>query len=396
MIRIHNRRWYFLKKSVELFPRSAPGAARPFAAADGLQKHYQRIWDAAGPLRRGWFVLQRLAFLAWLPRRTRTLAAKHGLGEAERSDLYALARRRWFDPRDLIVNEIRDDAGCDRIIRRFEEAAVIRRLNPQYFDGACEMDDKIAFADRCRRHGLPHPELRAVCRNGEVEVRGMPATDSVFVKPAHGTGGFGAAIVDVRGADTPEELKTLLEREAGTGVDWLAQDRLRNHPTVEEFALSALSTMRIVTIRDEHGAAETVAAALKIAVVAGAIVDNAAADGFRIAIDLETGRLGRGAAKAGSRQEGANPVNGVVFEGRRLPYVAEAVALARRAHDVAFADYVYAGWDVAILEDGPILIEGNAKATMTSAQRPNLMAMAPERFQSLIAFHLENAATPQK
>ena len=88
---------------------------------------------------------------------------------------------------------------------------------------------------------------------------------------------------------------------------------------------------------------------------------------------LETAK-GSAAASVGDAPPGSN--------------AAEAAALVRRAHETAFPDYVYAGWDVALTEAGPVQIEGNAKATMTSAQRPGLTIMAAERFQTLLAQNL--------
>lgn len=388
MIRDHNRFWYFLKKAPFVFPAAPPGAPAPFVAAEGLTAFYAARWKAAGPLRRASWRLLRAAFLLWLPGRARTLAKAHGIGPERRAEIEALCRRRFLDPRDAIVQNLRSDAEAALYVRRFEEAAISRRLNPQYWDGTCAMDDKAEFAARCVRHGLPHPPLRALCLRGRVEARALPEAPELFLKPRFGTGGFGVGVCPAAGVADLAGLAARLAREAGTRTDWIAQDRLRSHPDLADAALDALSTVRVNTILDEAGRAEVVSVALKLATVPGALADNGAGGGIHIGVEPGTGRLGVGAGRAQSRMHERNPANGVLFRGRALPRFAEIVAQAIRAHETAFADYSYVGWDLAPTAERVWLIEGNAKASMVAAQRPHLRWMKPERFNALLAMHI--------
>lgn len=395
MIRPHSRFWYFLKKSFLIFPLAAPAdrSERPYLAARGLSDFYDAIHSEAGPLKRLYFRLTRAAFLAWIPRRARSFAARHGVDPARRDEVAALARRRFVDPRDILVNDFTTEAETTLYIRRFEEAAINRKLNPQYWTGACEMDDKIAFAARCERAGLPHPPLRAVCRAGRIEGLSAPGADEVFVKPLHGTGGIGAEAYAALGLTTPGELADMLREKAGAKHEWLAQDRLRSHPDLVDVALNALSTVRVYTILDEHERAEVVSTSLKLATSAEAIVDNGAGTGIHVGIDFDTGRLKRGAGRGDLVLHGSNPANGVTFEDRPMPCFREIVEIALRAHDEAFPDYTYAGWDLTATAEGVWLIEGNPKASMVAAQRPFLRVMGPERFNDLVRLNM--ARTPK-
>ncbi|MEO0362882.1 MAG: hypothetical protein AAF322_17300, partial [Pseudomonadota bacterium] len=215
MIRPHSRFWYFLKKSFLIFPLAPAGerAERPYLAARGLHAFYDEIWAAAGPLQRLWFRLGRVGFMTWIARRADSFGARHGVDPERRRAVSALAKKRFVDPRDILVNDFSTEAETELYIRRFEEAAINRRLNPQYWDGTCEMDDKIAFARRCDEHGLPHPPLRAVCRGGEVEALSLPEAEEVFVKPLHGTGGIGAQAYRVDGIERLEALAATLREE---------------------------------------------------------------------------------------------------------------------------------------------------------------------------------------
>ena len=51
-------------------------------------------------------------------------------------------------------------------------------------------------------------------------------------------------------------------------------------------------------------------------------------------------------------------ISGGTIAGRKLLYWSETIDLVQRAH-AAFPDRVIIGWDVAILADGPCLVEGN-------------------------------------
>jgi hypothetical protein len=107
-------------------------------------------------------------------------------------------------------------------------------------------------------------------------------------------------------------------------------------------------------------------------------------------VDIATGRLGRASDLGMDASLGwfsAHPDTGEAIEGRVLPFWDEARRLAIRAHR-AFADRVVIGWDIAILENGPILIEGNGNPDLDIIQRFMRVGLRGQRFGELVAFHL--------
>ena len=83
------------------------------------------------------------------------------------------------------------------------------------------------------------------------------------------------------------------------------------------------------------------------------------AGGIGSAVNIEKGTLGLGVGKSVTKGWYNNhPESGVVFEGLQLPFWREACELCVRAHGLA-RDIPVIGWDVGILENGPVLIEAN-------------------------------------
>jgi hypothetical protein len=85
-----------------------------------------------------------------------------------------------------------------------------------------------------------------------------------------------------------------------------------------------------------------------------------------------------------------HPLTGAPIAGREVPSWNEVLDLARRAH-AAFPDHVAIGWDIAILEDGPALVEGNKSPDLDIIQRTHGGPVGNSRFGELLAFHLRRA-----
>jgi hypothetical protein len=262
--------------------------------------------------------------------------------------------------------------------------------------------NKIAFLRRCAKAGIRTLPTLAVVKAGKLQLRGgteaqLLARD-LFVKPARGRGGEGAGLWQ-RSADgfrlqdgallSPAEL---MKHLAALSIvkTLLVQPRARNHAAIAELSNGALCTARIVTLRTESGGHEAVCALFRMAVGDNRLVDNFHAGGIAAPIDVATGALGA-ATDWGLRPrhgwQAQHPDTGGRIAGRILPLWAEARALAERAH-AAFDDRHIIGWDVAIQDDGPAIVEANGGPDTDMHQRVSREPLGNQRFGALLAFHL--------
>ena len=108
-----------------------------------------------------------------------------------------------------------------------------------------------------------------------------------------------------------------------------------------------------------------VSAAFRMAMREEAQVDGLHMGGLVSGIDIKTGRLGP-ATDLGFYVRvgwcGTHPHTGVQIAGRVLPMWAETRALAERAH-AAFAYKTAVGWDIAVVDGGPVVVEGNSSSS---------------------------------
>jgi hypothetical protein len=269
------------------------------------------------------------------------------------------------------------------------------------------VSNKVLFADWCERNGLPHPPLFLVFHEGRLTwaadaERLLPHCD-LFGKPLNGRGGHGAERWDCVGdglyrnvAGQTLTTEALVARFAARSREkgYLVQPRKVNHPALADLSNGALVTIRVMTLRDEKGGFEPTEAAIRMARGSNRTVDNFHAGGIAAPVDLASGVVGRATdmgLRPQSRWHDVHPDSGAPIAGRVIPQWQEILALAVRAHGV-FRDRVAVGWDIALLPDGPYLIEGNGSPDADILQRLLRQGLGSRRSGELLAFHIR--ATP--
>jgi hypothetical protein len=257
--------------------------------------------------------------------------------------------------------------------------------------------NKRAFAEQCAVAGVPSVACELVVDGSEVDPQRLPDCD-LFVKPLTGCGGRGAERWDRVALRTwsngEQELgdRDLLDRLRSGGERLVVQKRIRPHPQLEPLTSGALPTVRALTILDERGRPELVATVFRMSIGENRIVDNIHAGGLACAVSLRDGTLGLASDLGSDARLGwhsLHPTTHAQIRGVRLPFWEEVKALATRAHGLVEGRLIL-GWDVAIGEEGPLIIEGNRGPDMDLMQRFMEVGFCQNhRFGELIAHHLQ-------
>ena len=280
-------------------------------------------------------------------------------------------------------------------IQRFETKPALFPLLKRH--KGSPLNDKRRFAEYCAANGICCVQSIAH-RDGRTLPPALPDHD-LFVKPTKGRGGTGAerwdriapdtfAAADGKRLSSEALLARLAKRSRDTPL--VLQRRLRPHPKLTEITTGALPTVRVVTCLDEHGDPEVVAAMFRSSIGRNVTVDNMHAGGMGTLVDIATGTLGRASNLGGDSRLGwfsVHPDTGAPIEGRVLPLWPDAKALAAAAHR-HFKDRVVVGWDIAILADGPIIVEGNGNPDLDILQRFMPLGFRKHRFGRLLAHHV--------
>lgn len=144
------------------------------------------------------------------------------------------------------------------------------------------------------------------------------------------------------------------------GKRFIVQQRISQHQNISAIFPNAVNTIRLVTVYDKKTkTVKPLSAVLRVGTGKNH-VDNWAAGGLAIGIDLAKGCLLKyGFYKpAFGTKTTIHPDTGIEFDGYEIPFFKDAVSLALRCHDYLYGIHSI-GWDIAITSDGPCIIEGN-------------------------------------
>lgn len=291
-----------------------------------------------------------------------------GIG-AKNFSLYSLAdvpRHTW---QDYLINE--------PLKERYA------RITPK--EARMLADDKTRFFEHCHRHGIATANILALITAqppGESIIPHVFSAESLarilvpgdyFIKPSggsHGQGTFSLAVTPSglrwsgKSGSMDEFFQHCLEQLKLT-KSLILQPKLVNHHIIKNITQAkGLSTIRVVTVR-KRGQIEVIAGALRI-VVGNSEVDSFShgASGNLIAgVDVDSGRL---ITAIGSKSKSwptmaavtAHPISGASIVGVELPHWPAVLELVKRAH-TTIENLHTVGWDVAVLEHGPVIVEAN-------------------------------------
>jgi hypothetical protein len=270
-------------------------------------------------------------------------------------------------------------------IRDFFPDEFYAKINNEFNDGHARsvLENKLYFHFFYSQFNVPVPELLAYNHlnmfvagekvseiNSSSDFRlflatladGIPDNGSIFLKRTWGTyGGDHVYKLNKNQIHEDENYISELYREISSS-GYIFQKKIKQHPALDSLNSSCINTIRTDTFIDKEGNAEIMSAYLRTSFT-GLHVDNITSGGCSIPIDTESGKLKKlGFMKPGRygvRQPYFHPVTKTVFENYSIPYFKDVKTLVCRT-----AKYIpqlrLVGWDVAISETGPVIVEGNS------------------------------------
>lgn len=299
---------------------------------------------------------------------------------------WGLYRERRFSPNEIHFLRLLDPAvDLTTVISKEELLAVQHRLNPKALHALTE--DKLAFHRHCVEAKLPVPRIFAIhdasdpgnehftmLRDANDWTRFLddPPAPAFILKPVDGVHGEGVVRFSRTGegwqnhAGVPVTARDILAHIAAWDYRrWIVQALVIGNAQLRELSgASGLQTIRVVTITEDNGDVTVVAARLRL------IAGDSAHDNFDYGrtgnlianLDVATGEIrsviGGSGDPCAITQVTKHPRTGAPLIGYRVPQWPQARDLVQRAAR-AFVPLRTIGWDVAITDDQPCLIEAN-------------------------------------
>lgn len=161
-------------------------------------------------------------------------------------------------------------------------------------------------------------------------------------------------------------------RELDSSTMYVLQDTLKQHHTMNALNPHSVNTVRIVTVMKD-GEPSVLTSVLRVGTAASGNVDNWAAGGLSVGC-LDNGCLreyGFYKPMYGTKTD-VHPDTGIAFSEFQIPMYDQVVELVLRAHRQLYLMHSI-GWDVALTEQGPVIIEGNDNweiSLMQACDRP--------------------------
>lgn len=263
-----------------------------------------------------------------------------------------------------------------------------QRLNPKEWFWVTE--DKGVFNSMCVAASIPVPECIALLyRNSSGVSMGKPVAPSqqawaqtlksmdlnnVVIKPCRHSYGRGLMIPVTEGKrisaggnwfDSAEKLASFMF-DAPELTSWIVQAKVRSHPDLDRFSgTEHLQTMRLYTHVGQNGKVHLIDAFLKV-IGSDAVIDNfqhGALGNFIAPIEIGSGRLESAITRTEDYQWlrlEKHPKTGQSFCDFTVPWWNEAKDLVVQSAD-RFKPIRSLGWDVAVTESGPVVIETNIR-----------------------------------
>jgi len=172
---------------------------------------------------------------------------------------------------------------------------------------------------------------------------------------------------------------------------FIVQEGIIQHSLLSRVLGPILAPLRIVTLIDKDNITRIIGAKLHILDYRFA-VDANYKDVIVAAIDIETGVIGYGYKTKDGNLEPLDTAPGcsLAFQGLKIPHWNELINMAKTSAR-AFPWCRAIGWDIAVEDSGPVLIEGNERWGFTTIQTPTGKGLLRSELKETLEFLKEES-----
>jgi len=189
---------------------------------------------------------------------------------------------------------------------------------------------------------------------------------AIVCKPRFGTWGHLNKFMDT--SLSSKMLRANLIEMVKNGP-WVVESYIQQHPLMKQLHPLSVNTLRAHTIF-HNGKVHFLGAVLRIGV--GKKVDNLYAGGIAAPIDDATGIVSGPAVSGNPFQTNTydkHPITGEPIVGMQIPYWSEILQMVEQMGS-KISELKSIGWDIAITEEGPVLVEMNVHWSVEPFQLP--------------------------
>lgn len=237
-------------------------------------------------------------------------------------------------------------------------------------------DNKLFFALFCEKSAVNSPRLIShnlrncfVYRKKNIPITTTEALydffkmifdkenmDSIFLRPLSDFGGKGCIKL----------VKQTLKKQIDHSFDILLSGNfvhtqvIRQHEKINAIHSKSVNTIRIISLVTPEKEVDLICSFMRFG-VGDNVVDNSASGGFFVPVIQELGELnpeGYYTLSFGGNKLDRHPESGFRFEGYKIPFFEEACQEVVKA--VKLMPDRFIGWDIAISQEGPVIIEANS------------------------------------
>jgi hypothetical protein len=258
--------------------------------------------------------------------------------------------------------------------KRFESVLENKYLFYQFFSGrgyrlptlfAYNDNNILQFTNGERRTLHSKEDLKRAIES----ILDLSESKAIIIKQTFESFG-GENIFKIHADDLPledEKLEDLFNKIIATS--YIFEEYILQHDELDRINNTCVNTIRINTFLTKENKPVILNCFLRVAIGCN-YVDNVSSGGIYIGVNHETGLLFPIAYQSlthGGSIHRQHPVSKVVFENFKLPFFKEAIKLVLKATS-EIPSLRLIGWDIAFTNDGPILIEGNARSSLATVE----------------------------